>query len=94
MSALLSRPEQAVSVTAMTEDFSEKLRKTTSGDVPHLVIVEDDAPVAVLMSVDAFQAMRDELEDLRAECLAVGRLFTFSEVSALSLEDIEARFSY
>lgn len=94
MSALLGRPEQAVSVAAMAEGFSKKLREITSGDVAHLVVVEDDAPVAVLVGVEAFQAMRDELEDLRAECLAVGRLSTFNERSAVRLEDIEAKFSY
>lgn len=92
MSALLDRAEQAVSATAMVRGFSAKLKEVTSGELPHLVIFKDNEPAAVLVGVDAFQAMRDELEDLRAELLALERASTLNEQNTVSLEDMEARF--
>jgi len=72
--------------------FGAKLKEVTSGDAPHLVIFKDNEPAAVLMGVDTFQAMQDELEDLRAERLASERLLTLEDEICVSLEDMEARF--
>jgi antitoxin StbD len=93
MSALLARAEQAISATAMVRSFGARLKDVTSGDVPHLVIFKDNEPAAVLVGVQAYQAMQDELEDLRAEILAIERLRSLDETNTVSLEDMEARFS-
>ncbi|HTN30857.1 MAG TPA: type II toxin-antitoxin system prevent-host-death family antitoxin [Pseudomonas sp.] len=93
MSALLDRAEQAVSATAMVRNFGARLKEVTSGEVTHLVIFKDNEPAAVLVGVEAYQALQDELEDLRAERLAIERLTTHDEDHTLSLEDMEARFS-
>lgn len=93
MSALMDRAEQAVSATAMVRSFSARLKDVTSGDVTHLVVFKDNEPAAVLMSVDTYQAMQDEIEDLRAELLAIERLATLDATTTVSLEDMEARFS-
>lgn len=93
MSALLDRAEQAVSATAMVRNFGARLKEVTSGEVPHLVIFKDNEPAAVLMSVDAYQTLQDELEDLRADRLAIDRLSTLNEKNTVSLEEMEARFS-
>ncbi|WP_259639752.1 type II toxin-antitoxin system Phd/YefM family antitoxin [Pseudomonas syringae group genomosp. 3] len=44
-----------------------------------MVIFKDNEPAAVLVSVDAYQALQDELEDLRAERLAIEHLSTLDE---------------
>lgn len=92
MSALLNRAEQAVSATAMVRGFSAKLKEVTSGEVSHFVIFKDNEPAAVLVGVDTYQALQDELEDLRAERLAIERLSSLDMNNAVSLEDMEARF--
>ncbi len=92
MSALLDRAEQAVSATAMVRGFSAKLKEVTSGITTHLVIFKDNEPAAVLVGVDAYQALQDELEDLRAERMAIERLSTLNEMNTVSLEDMEANF--
>lgn len=92
MSALLNRAEQAVSATAMVRGFSAKLKEVTSGEVSHLVIFKDNEPAAVLVGVDTYQALQDELEDLRAERMAIERLSSLDMNNAVSLEDMEARF--
>jgi antitoxin StbD len=92
MSALLDRAEQAVSATAMVRGFSAKLKEVTSGLTTHLVIFKDNEPAAVLVGVDTYQALQDELEDLRAERMAVERLSSLNEMNTVSLEDMEANF--
>ncbi|MCU9948986.1 type II toxin-antitoxin system Phd/YefM family antitoxin [Pseudomonas solani] len=76
----------------MVRSFGAKLKEVTSGEVTHLVIFKDNEPAAVLMGVATYQALQDELEDLRAERLAIERLATLDETKTLSLEDMEARF--
>lgn len=93
MSALLSRADQAVSATAMVRSFGARLKEVTSGDVHHLVIFKDNEPAAVLVGVQAYQALQDELEDLRAELLAIERLPSLDNSNTVSLDDMMARFS-
>ncbi|WP_225776296.1 type II toxin-antitoxin system Phd/YefM family antitoxin [Pseudomonas sp. Marseille-Q5115] len=76
----------------MVRSFGAKLKEVTSGAAHHLVIFKDNEPVAVLVGVDAYQALQDELEDLRAERLAIERLSTLDENNTVSLEEMEARF--
>lgn len=92
MTGLLTRAEQAVSATTMARTFGARLKEVTSGDATHLVIFKDNEPAAVLMGVQAYQAMLDELSDLRAERLATERLRSLNEEHTVSLEDMEARF--
>lgn len=92
MSAPPSRAEQTVCATQMAQDFSAKLKEVTSGDVTHLVIFKDNEPAAVLIGVSAYQALLDELNDLRAYHLAIERLLTLDEQNTVSLEDMEERF--
>lgn len=93
MSALLDRAEQAVSATAMARSFGARLKDISSGEVTHLVIFKDNEPAAVLVGVNAYQALQDELEDLRSELLAIERLSSLDNTVTVSLEDMEARFS-
>lgn len=93
MSALLDRAEQAVSATAMVRNFGARLKEVTSGAVTHLVIIKDNEPAAVLVGVEAYQALQDELEDLRAEIRAFELLTTLDQGNRVSLEDMEARFT-
>jgi len=76
----------------MVRGFSAKLKEVTSGDVSHLVIFKDNEPAAVLVGVETYQALQDELEDLRAELLAIERMATLDDKNTVSLEDMEARF--
>ncbi|MFJ4066247.1 type II toxin-antitoxin system Phd/YefM family antitoxin [Pseudomonas sp. NPDC089996] len=76
----------------MARTFGARLKEVTSGEAIHLVIFKDNEPAAVLIGVDAFQAMQDELEDLRADRLASERLLSLNDENTVSLEDMEARF--
>ena len=92
MTVLLARADQAVSATAMARNFGANLKSVTSGEQSHLVVFKDNEPAAVLMGIEAFQAMQDELEDLRTEMLASERLSSLDDSKLVSLEEMEARF--
>ncbi len=92
MASLLTRAEQAVSATAMARTFGARLKDVTSGETTHLVIFKDNEPAAVLIGVEAYQSLQDELEDLRADRLASERLLSLDESNTVSLEDMEACF--
>ncbi|WP_315807468.1 type II toxin-antitoxin system Phd/YefM family antitoxin [Pseudomonas sp. C9-3] len=93
MSALLDRADQAVSVTTMVRSFSARLREIMSRDTEKLVVFKDNEPAAVIINVQAYQELLDELDDLRIERIARDRLITFDENKALSHEDMMARFA-
>jgi antitoxin StbD len=77
----------------MARSFGARLKDISSGEVTHLVIFKDNEPAAVLVGVNAYQALQDELEDLRSEILAIERLSSLDNTVTVSLEDMEARFS-
>ncbi|BBP60959.1 type II toxin-antitoxin system Phd/YefM family antitoxin [Pseudomonas sp. St316] len=93
MAALLERAEQAVSVTAMVRGFSAKLKEVSSRATDRLVIFKDNEPAAVIINVEAYQEMLDELEDLRIEAIARDRLANFDPQTAISHADMRARYA-
>ncbi|MBD8682983.1 type II toxin-antitoxin system Phd/YefM family antitoxin [Pseudomonas sp. CFBP 13719] len=76
----------------MVRSFSAHLNDITSGNISHLVVFKDNEPAAVLMGIDAYQTLQDELEHLRSELLAIERLASVENYVTVSLEDMEARF--
>lgn len=93
MTALLERADQAISVTAMVRGFSAKLKEVSSRATERLVIFKDNEPAAVIINVDAYQEMLDELENLRVEATARERLISFDQAKAVSHEDMRARYA-
>jgi antitoxin StbD len=93
MAALLERADQAISVTAMVRGFSAKLKEVSSRATERLVIFKDNEPAAVIINVDAYQEMLDELENLRVEATARERLISFDQAKAASHEDMRARYA-
>ncbi|KQM55080.1 Phd-YefM [Pseudomonas sp. 2822-15] len=93
MAALLDRADQAISVTAMVRSFSSKLKEISSRTTDRLVVFKDNEPAAVIVNVDAYQELMDELEDLRIEATARDRLASFNPKSAISHADMRARYA-
>lgn len=93
MTALLERADQAISVTAMVRSFSAKLKEISSRATERLVIFKDNQPAAVIINVQAYQEMLDELENLRIEAAARERLINFDTAQAVSHDDMRARYA-
>ncbi|QAY91993.1 type II toxin-antitoxin system Phd/YefM family antitoxin [Pseudomonas sp. ACM7] len=93
MTALSVRAVQAVSTTAMVRGFSTRLKEISSRALECLVIVENNQPAAVIINVDAYQEMLDELKDLRVEAAAVERLTGFDQANAICHDVMRARYA-
>jgi len=93
MATLLERPEDAVSATAMARTFSARLKEISSRATDKLVVFKDNQPAAVLMNVQAYQDLVDELEDLRIEAISRDRLASYQADQAISHSDMRSLFS-
>ena len=85
---LLNRANQAISATDLQKKTRELLDRISSGEEDHFVVMRDNRPAAVMMATDRYEAIMDELADLRIQEVARSRLATPSE-NYISLEEMK-----
>ncbi len=73
---LLNRADQAISATDLQKKTRELLDRISSGAEDHFVVMRDNRPTAVMMATDRYEALLDELADLRIESVARARTNT------------------
>ncbi len=73
---LLKRADQAISSTDLQKKTRELLDRISNGRQDHYVVMRDNRPAAVLMATERYEALIEELEDLRIESVARARLGT------------------
>ena len=73
---LLKRADQAVSSTDLQKNTRELLDRISKGLQDHYVVMRDNRPAAVMMAAERYEALIEELEDLRIEAVARARLAT------------------
>lgn len=93
MPALIERSDETLSITDMVRSAKNIINNLNSGDHDHYVILKNNSPAAVLLSIQAYEALLDELEDLRIEAVARKRLQNFDKSSAISHEDMMKEFN-
>ena len=81
-----------MSATELSKKTAATLSALEKGTTEKLIILKNNAPKAVLLSIEAYEAMEEELEDLRLTALALARLQTFAPDSAVSHSQIMERF--
>jgi len=81
-----------LSATALSKKTSATLEAMDKGDTDKLIILKNNAPKAVLMSIDAYESMEEELEDLRLATLALARLESFKPEKALTHTEMIKKF--
>jgi len=86
------RTTDYLSATALSKKTSATLDALDSGEAEKLIILKNNAPKAVLLSMESYEAMQEEMEDLRLTALAIARLESFEEKKALSHEYIREKF--
>lgn len=92
MKALLDRSEQAISVTEVSRSAKTIFDRLSKGEQDKYVVMRNNAPAAVMMPVSAYEALMDELDDLRIEMAARDRLASFDRTKALSHEEMLKQF--
>ncbi|GHC30932.1 Phd-YefM [Aidingimonas halophila] len=93
MATLLERPEDAVSATTMARSFSAKLKEVSLRETDRMVIFKDNQPAAVLMNVQAYQELVDELEDLRIEAVSRDRVASYQSDQAITHDEMRSLFN-
>lgn len=86
------RTEDYLSATMLSKKTSATLDALEKGETEKLIILKNNAPKAVLLSIETYEAMQEEMEDLRLTALALARLKTFDEKKALSHQYIREKF--
>ena len=89
---LLDRTDQAISSTDLQKNTREILDRLTEGKQDRYVIMRDNKPAAVLMPTQMYEALMDELADMRIEAIAMERIATFDESKAISHDEMKKIF--
>ena len=87
------RATDYLSATALSKRTSATLDTLEKGEAEKLVILKNNAPKAVLLSIEAYEAMEEEIEDLRLTALALVRFETFDQKKALSHSYVWEKFA-
>ena len=61
------------------------------GEAERLIILKNNTPKAVLLSIEHYEDMQEEMEDLRLSALAFARLETLEEKKVLSHAYIQGK---
>ncbi|MBK7134936.1 MAG: type II toxin-antitoxin system Phd/YefM family antitoxin [Rhodocyclales bacterium] len=93
MPTLLDRSNQALSVTDLVRSAKEVFERLESGEQDKYVVMRNNAPAAVMMPVATYEALIDEIEDLRIEAVARERLQSFDRKKAISHAEMMKRFA-
>jgi antitoxin StbD len=87
------RKKDYISATTLSKKTSATLEAFEKGETEKMIILKNNEPKAVLLSMEAFEAMEEEIEDLRLLSLALVRLETFDPKRALNHEHMMEKFA-
>ena len=86
------RATDYLSATALSKRTSATLDALEKGEAEKLIILRNNTPKAILLSIEHYETLQEEIEDLRLTALALARLETLDEKKALSHEYIQEKF--
>jgi antitoxin StbD len=82
-----------LSATTLSKKTAATLDLLENGETQKLIILKNNAPRAVLLSLEAYETMVEEMEDLRLTALALARMQTFSPAKSISHEEMMDMFT-
>jgi antitoxin StbD len=86
------RTNETISVTDIQRKAKDVFERIEQGKQDKYVILKNNAIAAVLLPADRYEALMDELEDLRIDAVATVRMDTFDPAKAITHEEMLARF--
>ena len=89
---ILERTDQAISTTDLQRRGKALLDRLQSGDQDKYVIMRDNRPACVMLPIATYEALMDELEDMRIDALAAERAATFDAATAIPLDVMLKKF--
>lgn len=89
---ILERTDQAISTTDLQRQGKALLDRLQNGDQDKYVIMRDNRPACVMLPIATYEALMDELEDMRIDAIAAERAATFDPATAISHDEMLKRF--
>ena len=81
---LIERAEQVLNSTDLSRKTKEVLDAFARGSKRKLVVMRDNKPMAVMLSIKEYESQMDELADLRIDAIAADRLARLNRYELLS----------
>ena len=85
--------ENYLSATELSRKTAATLDSLEQSDSGEIVILKNNTPKAILLSIDTYRSMQEEIEDLRLTALGLARLSTFAVNESISHQDMMKKFS-
>ena len=82
-----------LSSTQLAKNTAATLNSITTGETDKLIIMKNNSPKAILMSFDAYEAMEEEIEDLRLTSLALSRIQNFNPEETISHQEMMDKYT-
>lgn len=86
------RTHETISVTDIQRRAKEIFERIERGEQDKYVILKNNEIAAVLLPAEHYEALMDELDDLRIDAIAAERMATFDPATAIPLETLLDRF--
>ncbi len=86
------RTTDYISATTLSKKTASTLDSFGKGETEKLIILKNNTPKAILLSVEAYEAMEEEIEDLRLANLAFARINSFKPEEAISHKEMMEKF--
>ena len=93
MNSRMQGASEAVPVTDVSRQARDIFEKLGSGQRDWIVVRKNSTPIAVILSVRAFEALLDEMDDLRVERVARRRLRSLGCVKTIGHSAKMRRFA-
>jgi antitoxin StbD len=81
-----------ISSTTLSKKTSATLDSFDKGAIDTMIILKNNKPRAVLVSMKAYEAMQEEIEDLRLTALTLARAKSFDLEKAATHESMMKKF--
>jgi antitoxin StbD len=92
MTALMDNAKQAIPVTDVSRSAKKIVDQLASGEQDKFVVMRNNIPAAVLMSVAHYENLLEIIEDLKLDLLAQKRLETSVTEDFISHQEMKKKF--
>ncbi|MFO7750066.1 MAG: type II toxin-antitoxin system Phd/YefM family antitoxin [Desulfobacteraceae bacterium] len=82
-----------ISSTKLAKNTSATLNSFENEEIDKVIILKNNAPKAVLMSIESYESMEEEIEDLRFTALALSRIHNFDPQEVLSHKEMMKKYA-
>ena len=81
-----------LSSTQLSKKTAATLNSIENGEIDKLIILKNNYPKAILMSFESYEAMEEEIEDLRLTALALSRIQNFNPEETITHKEMMDKY--